>query len=230
MKFNMCPKRFVAAFTLMIPVWIGVVHAQVEANLSLAVLNLPPDEDGLLHWRDGDKPTKPIQLSVRYFSEFITLESGILSLYTDPVLEEPEGSPVIAPLYTIRIPPDFGTGFLVLTPQQKGEDFSWRGLLIPNRDFTLGSLKLYNTTGRELGIQLPNHNFKLLEGKSVDLDSKRFPESFPVKIYQLGEDRKKIFSSVWRISPQRREVCFVFMRNRSLKLRSLLLLSPAEEE
>ena len=228
MKFNMFAKRVLIFCMLFMSLLIGVTHAQEKTQISVAVLNLPPNEDGQLHWRDGDKSTAPIQLSIRYFSDFLTIESGLLRIYAEPVEADIKDAASIKPLYTLKIPPGINKGFLVLLPRPapQGDGFRWGGQLIPSNELKNGSIRIYNSSAQTLGLQLPGQNIKLLSGKFVNLDSKSFADSFPVKIYELGEKPKKVFSSVWRISPDRREISIIYMQNKSVKMKSLLFLDP----
>jgi hypothetical protein len=76
-------------------------------EVKVATLALLDGSDGLLHWRAGNTPTTPLQISTRYFSEGLKLPGNVIQFYKDPILDETPQDPPPVPLVT-RQGPQFG--------------------------------------------------------------------------------------------------------------------------
>jgi hypothetical protein len=64
----------------------------------------------------------------------------------------------------------------------------------------------------------------LSEGKTAIYKHAHYPESFPVKIFQLGPNPRMIFTSTWRISKGQREFCVLSNRNNRFDIQVLTAL------
>ena len=101
----------------------------------------------------------------------------------------------------------------------------WRGSLFRAQDWKSGSMKLLNACSEPLGIRAGKKQLRVPRGKSVDFHSRNWGEPFPVKIYRLGPEQRAVFSSTWRVTAGRRELCVIGDVNGAITLRSLLELT-----
>jgi hypothetical protein len=201
-------------------------------EVKVATLAVPDGSDGLLHWRAGNTPTTPLQLSTRYFSEGLKLPGNVIQFYKDPILDETQQDPPPLPLVTLKIPAGQKLVYIVLSSDlDANQQPRWRGNLLNAADWKAGSMKVFNACSESIGITAGKKRIQLLQGKSVDFHASDWRgEAFPVKIFRLKPEMKAIFSSTWRVSAGRRELCFIGGANGSVSLRSLLdlrALSPA---
>lgn len=201
------------------------VQAQ-KPELSVAALSLPGESTGLVHWRSSNAGTKPLQLSVRYFSERIELESNFIEFYTEPIDAATADEPP-APFLRMRIPEGRGTVYLVISGDLDDENNTrWRGNMLNGNDWKAGSMKVFNAFESPLGIVADGKNpIQIAAGSSVDLHARDFDETgFPVRIYRLEPERRVVFSSKWRVAEDRRELLFIGNNQGRLTLRALMEL------
>jgi hypothetical protein len=226
---NNAVRTCVSALLLALAPCFGQTENTAKAEVAVAALSLPEGSGGLLHWRVGAAASTPLQLSTRYFSDRLEAPTGTIGFYDHPVAEAADPPP--EPLLALKIPQDANLVFIVLWSEldDDGEP-RWRGNLIRGSDWEAGSLRLFNSTSEPLGILAADEPIRLAGGKSVDFHARDRPEAFAVKIYRLKPERRAVFSSKWRVTAGRRELCFLVDRNNSLSFRSLLDLaaSPAE--
>lgn len=199
-------------------------------KIAVATINLPNGSDGLLHWRSAaDADTKPLQLSARYFSEHLELQGLVVQFFQTPVSAGPDQNPPPEPLVTLKIPEGAKLVYIVMmTDTTENKQTRWRGILFNAADWKESSLKLINSSSESLRIALGQKQIQLNSGKSMDFNATEWRDPFPVKIFQMTPDAKKIFSSTWRVSSGRRELCFLYKINGSIALRSLLDLGEAQ--
>jgi hypothetical protein len=192
-------------------------------EVSVAALGLPEGSDGMLHWRAGNTPTTPLQLSTRYFSERLKLPGDTILFYKDPVLAGPVRNPPPEPLVALKIPAGQKLVYIVLSSESdEDQKPRWRGSLLNAGDWKSGSMKVFNASSEPVGIAAGKKQIQLLQGKSVDFHASDWGDSFPVKIFRLKPEMKTIFSSSWRVAADRRELCFIGNVNGSVTLRSLM--------
>lgn len=206
-----------------------VVPCQAADNegcaVAVAALNLPDNSKGLLHWRAGDGNTSPLQLSTRYFSERVKLAGGVIRFYQDPVVAKSDPPPP-EPLLTLRIPAETKLVFIVLWSEtDENGRTRWRSSLFKAEDWAVGSMKLLNAGSETLAISAGKKRIRLPPGKSMDFPARDWGEAFPVKIFRLETATRPVFSSSWRVTAGRRELCLLVNLNGSISLRSLLDLA-----
>jgi hypothetical protein len=212
--------------TLLFSVLPCLAQDKHVCEVKVATLTVPDGSDGLVHWRSGNTPTEPLQLSTRYFSESLKLESNIIQFFNEPVLAASNQDPPPTPLVTLRIPEGRKLVYIVLTADSdENNRVRWRGSMLDSGNWKAGSMKLFNSCSETLGIAAGSKRIQLLQGKSVDFHVSDWGESFPVKIFRLKPELKTVFSSTWRVTAGRRELCFIGSANGSVKIRSLLDLA-----
>lgn len=196
-------------------------------EVSVAALSLPPGADGLLHWRDGEAATNPVQLSTRYFSERLKLKGGVIRFYEQPVAKEQTDPPPPEPVISLKLPAGARLVYIVLW-SDTGEDkkAAWRGSVLNAADWKENSMKVVNACQVPLGITAGQKRLQLLPGKPTDFHARDWKEAFPVKIFLLKPEVKPVFSSTWRVSAGRRELCFIASLNGAISIRSLIDLAP----
>lgn len=199
-------------------------------EVKVATLVLPDGADGLIHWRAGNTPTAPLQLSTRYFSDGLKLESNAIQFFNNPVLAASNQGKPPEPLVTLTIPAGQKLVYIVLSQEtDENQQTRWRGNLLNSTDWKAGSMKLFNACSEPLGISAGQKRIQLDQGKSVDFQADEWKgEAFPVKIFRLQPELKTIFSSSWRVATGRRELCFVGTIKGSLSLRSLIELDARQ--
>jgi hypothetical protein len=189
-------------------------------------LTLPEDSGGLLHWRGADTATSPLQLSTRYFSDHIKVASNVIQFYKDPLAAKPTQQPLPVPLISVTIPAGQKLVYIVLWSElDQARTVRWHSSLVSASDWAESSMKVFNACAEPIGILADKKQTKLLNGKSMDFSAGDWKEAFPVKIFRLQPETKLIFSSSWRVSPGRRELCFIGSNNGSISLRSLMDLA-----
>jgi len=192
-------------------------------EVAVAALSLPDGSGGLLHWRVGDAPTSPLQLSTRYFSERLKLPGNIISFYQDPVAAGQTEPPPPEPLLTLRIPAGQKLVYIVLWSEaDENNQTSWRGSLFSGADWKASSMRVLNACSEPLGLTAGEKRMRLPGGKSVDFHARDWGKAFPVKIFRLEPETRPVFSSTWRVTAGRRELCFIVNRSGAVSLRSLL--------
>ncbi len=201
-----------------------------SCEIAVATMNLPNGSDGVLHWRAGaDVDTKPLQLSTRYFSEHLKLQGGVVQFFQAPVSASSDQNPPPIPLVSLKIPEGAKLVYIVImSDTDENKQTRWRGILFDSADWKESSLKLINASSESLGIVAGEKEIRLNSGKSMDFNASEWSEPFPVKIFLMAPEVKKIFSSTWRVSSGRRELCFVSNINGSIALRSLLDLGETQ--
>lgn len=202
------------------------VHAR-KPEISVAALSLPGDSTGMVHWRSSNAATEPLQLSVRYFSERIELESNFIEFHAEPFVPA-AGTDAPEPFLRMRIPEGRNSVYLVISGDLDEENNTrWRGNLLDGREWRAGSMKVFNSFDSPLGIVADGKNpIQLAEGKSVDLHARDFDKAgFSVRIYRMSPERRIIFSSKWRIAEDRRELLFIGNNQGRITLRALLELN-----
>lgn len=220
-------------FVLTVPCF---AQREAKGEVSLAALSLPPGADGILHLRIGEEATVPVQLSTRYFSERLAVPPGTIRFYPQAMPAVPSGEAPPEPLLSLRIPEGPKLLYIVLWTEL-GEDrkHHWKAKLISATDWKAGSMKLINSSPGTLGLSVGKKEIKLPSGKTLDFQSRDWREPFPVKIYQPGEPGEQarlIFSSTWRVSAGRRELCLIGNIDGTVSLRSLIDLNaePSAKE
>jgi hypothetical protein len=200
----------------------GSAEERPASQVAIGALSLPADADGMFHMRTGSGSSKPLQLSLRYFSAPQEVPGGVLQIFKEPV-PAVLPTPPPSPLLTVRIPETSRHAYLVIwsAPDAQGKPV-WQSMLLDGADWPDSSMKLLNATGDGLEIDLAGKRVKLPAGKSTNLRAADHPESFPVGIHRLASPPEPIFSSTWRISAGQRELCVLFPRDRSISLRSLM--------
>lgn len=212
---------------LLLPALPCLAIEKHSCEVKIATLALPDGAGGLIHWRSGNTPTSPLQLSTRYFSEVLKLESNVIQFFKDPVLALSNKEKPPEPLVTLTIPAGQRLSYIVLLQDSdENHQSRWRGSLLNAADWKAGSMKLFNACSEPLGIAAGQKRIQLSQGKSVDFQADEWNgEAFPVKIFRLQPELKTIFSSSWRVTVGRRELCFVGNVNNSISLRSLIDLN-----
>ena len=205
--------------------FLSPCRAAEEGNCEVAVaaLNLPADSSGMVHWRDGNDATMPLQLSTRYFSERVKLRGNAIQFFSEPVSNAQDQASVPEPLVSMKIPLGTKLAYIVLWPETEGDrPVRWQGRLLNATEWDAGSMKVFNACSEPLGITAGKKRIQLSSGKSVDFHARDWRETFPVKIFRLQPELKTVFSSTWRVTAGRRELCFIGNANGSIKIRSLL--------
>ncbi len=206
------------------------IAVAADIEVSVAALTLPDESTGAVHWRSTNQATEPLQLSIRYFSERVSLESNLIEFYAEPM--DPEtGEAGPEPMLRMRIPEGQRLVYIVLSSDE-GEDGNprWRGNMLSANDWRAGSLKVFNSRDTPLGIVAEDRNLRIDPGGSADLHARDFDrEGFPVRIYQLEPERRAVFSSTWRIAEGRRELLFIGNNRGRVTMRSLLELQAGGE-
>jgi len=219
------PAALMALLLLAIPCR---AEGKTDCKVAVAALSLPAGSTGLVHWRvAADSATTPQQLSTRYFSEQLNLPGNTIAFYDAPVAAAQSGSPPPEPLLRLTIPAGSELTYIVLWAEQDAKrQVRWRAKLLGSGEWPAGSMKLLNASSDTLGISAGKKQVRLEGGKNMDFLARDWPGSFPVKIYQLEPPAKLIFSSTWRITAGRRELCLVGKVNGTVTLRSLMELGP----
>ena len=195
-----------------------------KPELSVAALSLPGESTGLVHWRSSNAVTQPLQLSVRYFSERIELESNVIEFFAEPLdpstaIEPPE------PFLRMRIPDGRDKVYLVITGHLDEENNTlWRGNMLDGREWKAGSMKVFNAFESPLGIVADGKDpIRIDAGGSVDFHARDHDRAgFAVRIYRLEPERRVVFSSKWRVAEDRRELLFIGNNQGRLTLRALI--------
>ena len=214
---------------MLMPILACQARDEPGCEVSVAALSLPDDSDGLLHWRTADSATTPLQLSTRYFSEPVKVQGQAIGFYKDPVPAGPPPPDAPEPLLSVRIPADKGRVFIVLWSEPDGNNQPrWQGKCITAEEWRPSSMKVINSSAEPVGIAAGDKRIQLPPGRSVDFRAAEWRQSFPVKIFQLEPELKTIFSSSWRVTAGRRELCLIGNVNGAVSLRSLLELTPPE--
>jgi hypothetical protein len=199
---------------------------QQGCKVAMAALSLPEGSDGLLHWREANVATTPLQLSTRYFSAPVKLEGNTIVFYKDPVPAGMAAPDVPKPLLSVKIPEGVKLGYLVLWADTDEQNQPrWQGKLLSASDWKSSSTKVINVCSETIGIAAGEKRIQLAPGKSMDFHAAEWKESFPVKFFRLQPELKTIFSSTWRVTDGRREICFIGNVNGAISLRSLLELT-----
>lgn len=205
---------------------IAQQQQQAAAGVSVAALSLPDGSDGLLHWRADASATQPLQLSTRYFSDPVTPAGAAIRFYGEPVVAGPDVADGPSPLVTVAIPAGVRRAYIVLWAEaDEAQEIAWRGQVLAANDWKAGSMKVFNVTTETLGIMAGEKPFQLPAGRSMDFTAADWRDAFAVRIVRLGPESRTIFSSTWRVTDGRREVCFIGNINGAITLRSLIELT-----
>ncbi len=214
---------FLHALLLLLSPCLGAEERSCE--VSVAALGLPADSSGLVHWRGRKDATMPLQLSARYFSQRVKLRGGTIQFFDEPVSNDLDQASMPEPLVSMNIPAGAKLAYIVLWPETEADrPARWQGRLLNAKDWKAGSMKVFNACSEPLGIAAGRKRIQLSTGKSVDFHAREWDEPFPVKIFRLQPELKTVFSSTWRVSDERRELCFIGPTNGSVTLRSLIAL------
>lgn len=198
-------------------------------EVSMAALSLPDDSDGLLHWREAASATTPLQLSTRYFSAPVKLKGNTIAFYKAAVPAGMAAPDVPAPLLTVKIPEGVKLGYIVIWTEPDAQNQPrWQGKLLSAGDWKASSMKVMNVCSETIGIAAGKKRIQLAPGKSMDFHAAEWRESFPVKFFRMEPELKTIFSSTWRVTEGRRELCFIGKINGAISLRSLLELTAPQ--
>ena len=223
MKSNIKPAVAAGMHALLFSILPCLAQDKHACEVKVATLAVPDGSDGLIHWRAGNTPTAPLQLSTRYFSERLKSEGNVIRFYKNPVPAASTQEPPPEPLVTLKIPAGQKLVYIVLSADSdENGQVRWRGCLLNAGDWKAGSMKLFSSCSEPLGIVAGNKRMQLSQGKSVDFHASEWREAFPVKIFRLEPELKTIFSSSWRVTAKRRELCFISVANGSVRLRSLM--------
>jgi hypothetical protein len=206
----------------------GLAQEKPGCEIAMAALTLPDGSTGLVHVRDSETTTKPLQLSTRYFSERLDLPGNVIQIFKDPLVAKPS-EPQPQPLLTLQIPAETRLAYAVLWSETDDKNSPvWKGRVFNAKGWDRSSLKVLNATTEPLGIRAGTKEIMLNPGKSTDFSSSLWSKPFPAKIYRLKPEQKNIFSSTWQVNPGSRELCFLFGTNQTVSLRSILEITPAE--
>jgi hypothetical protein len=203
-------------------------HGQAPqgCEVAIAVLNLPDGSDGLLHWREAGSVTTPLQLSTRYFSAPVKLKGDAILFHKEPVPAGMAPRDAPAPLLAVKVPVGMKRGYLVLWTEPGEDDQTrWQGRLLSATDWKTSSMKVMNVSSETIGIAAGGKRIQLAPGKAMDFHAAEWREPFPVKFFRMQPELKTIFSSTWRVTEGRRELCFIGEINGAISLRSLLELN-----
>jgi len=226
MKSKTIPALAACLHALMFLIVFGQSAKAQGSEVSVAALSLHGDATGLVHWRDGNTPTVPLQLSNRYFSERLKLKSRVIQFFQDPVSAESPQDPPPVPFLTIKIPAGQKLGYIVLSSaQDDNQEIRWRGNMLNAADWKPSSLKLFNAYSEPVGVTAGKKKIPLPRGASFDFSAREWNGAFPVKIFQLKPELKTIFSSTWRVRDGSRELLFIGGSGGKLSLRSIMELS-----
>ena len=207
---------------------------KTECKVSVAVLSLPASIQGKLHWRaTADSASTPLQLSTRYFSKHLKLPGNTIAFYDVPVAAtQPDSPPPPVPLLSLTVPEGSKLTYIVLlATKDTNQKMRWRAKQFDSKDWPDDSMKLLNASTETLGIMAGKKKVSLEDGKNMDFLARDWPNSFPIKIYRHETPANLVFSSTWRVSAGRRELCFLGNDNGNLTLRALMDLdqNPAIE-
>jgi hypothetical protein len=227
MKSETCIPWAAFLLAVFLPCALGRAADTTSCEVSVAALSLPAGSDGMVNWRAADEATTPLQLSTRYFSERLMLPGNIIQFFKDPVPEGKSDSPVPAPLITMRIPPGTKLAFVVVWSEPDGNHGPehWKGTVFRGEDWKASSMKVLNACSETIGIIADKKQIKLSQGSSMEFMAQDWNNAFPVKIYRSKPETKLVFSSTWRVSAGRRELCFIGSANGAVTLRSLMDLT-----
>ncbi|MFK7910968.1 MAG: hypothetical protein AB8F34_10275 [Akkermansiaceae bacterium] len=192
-------------------------------KVAIAALSLPDNFTGEVHWRASAKDgTSPLQLSKRYFSEHLKVPRSVIQFYREAVVADQE-EPLPEPLLTVKIAAGIDLAYVVLRTES-GKDGSeeMKATIIPANLWKPGCLKVFNASPDTVGMIAGKKKIQLPRGKSLDFHANQWQAPFPVKIYQLQPKSRLLFSSTWRVAAGRRELCFIGMAGKAVKLRSLI--------
>lgn len=204
----------------------GAAQQPPAAGVSVAALSLPDGSDGLLHWRADAAATTPLQLSTRYFSDPVAPAGAAMRFYAEPVVAGPDVAGGPSPLVTVPIPEGVRRAYIVLWTEIADDGkLAWRGRLLAANEWRAGSMKVFNVTSENLGLMADDKRFQLPPGRSMDFTAGDWREPFAVRIVQLAPEQRTVFSSTWRVTAGRREVCFIGNINGAITLRSLIELT-----
>jgi hypothetical protein len=230
MKSNVKKILSQSLVVLMLTVGPGRAQEKNTVEIAVAALNLPGGSEGLLHWNEANTATTPLQLSTRYFSERLKLKGRVIRFYENPV-EPVEGEPMPDPLIALSIPQGANLGYVVLWSESDGKgEARWRGRVFSGQEWKDGSMKVINASAETLGMLAGEKKIRLDSGKSLDFPASDWRESFPVKIFLMKPEVKNVFSSTWRVTAGRRELCFIAKVNGAISLRSLMDLAAPPVE
>lgn len=206
-----------------------VAKEKSSVQISVGALTLAPGSDGMVHWRVGNTETTPLQLSTRYFSERLKMPVGVVGFYDQPVAKGAEDPP--EPFLSLQLPATSGLAFLVIwSSTDKNGKASWQGNVISGSEWKDSSMRLFNSTSESLGLLCGEQAIQIGKGKSLDFHAKDWPKAFPVKIFRLQPEKKAIFSSKWRVTQGRRELCFITAQDSAVSFKSLIDLALPPEE
>jgi hypothetical protein len=206
-----------------------VTAAPEAREVAVAALSLPEGSDGLLHWRTANRASVAMQLSTRYFSEPVKIDGGSLRFYESPVAEGPDPENGPKPVHSLTVPADAKSVYLVLwTTRGEDQAIRWQGKTFSEADWLADSMKVFNVSAEDIGIEAGGKRMRLLPGKSFDFRATEWREPFPVRILSLEPEHKTLFSSTWRVGEGRRELCFIGRFNNAVSLRSLLDLNTRQ--
>ncbi len=200
-------------------------HAQ-NAQVTLAALNLPPGSEGLFHLRTGDAASVPVQASTRYFSDPVDTGFAAIELYAAPVGKD---ASAVQPLLRLPLGERAGSCHVLLWNEHTaGKEGKLAGRIIAAAEWPAGSMLLLNASAVPIGVQAGDTRQMLKAGASHPYPAVDPEKDLPVKMY-LEDDKhpgkpKLVFSSVWRVARERRELCVIYPAagSRSVAVRSLL--------
>jgi hypothetical protein len=195
-------------------------------QVSIAAMSIAGDSTGMVHWRSLNVSTQELQLSTRYFSDRLQLESRTLEIYEeafDPTQVEGDAQ---APMVSVTIPANMQMAFVILWYSENRELGSrWRANVFSGDDWVHGTLKILNVRSEPIHMLAGEKPIRIAAGGSANLSVRDFSRPFPVQIFRPSGERKRIFSSTWRVSSGRRELCFIAGEGDSVSFRSLIDLS-----
>ena len=230
MKFN--PLKILWA--LWPALWLPTVMCQAQdksaCEVTVAAGTMPDGSSILLHVRTAEAATSPLQISTRYFSERVKLPGNVIELFKDPVAAK-DVSPAPVPVLTLQVPAETKLAYAVLwTETDENNQPAWKGCVFGAKDWDNNSLKVLNASSEQISIHAGTKEILLPRGKSADFPSRDWSEPFPVKLFQLKPEQKCIFSSTWRVTSGRRELCFIYNTNNSVSLHSILEIPPTKRK
>jgi hypothetical protein len=228
MKYSMPDSIKIGFLLTVLGVAGGAAMAQdPKVQVSIAALSLPATSSGELHWKAGDEmQTQPLQLSKRYFSDPVEPTSPIIHFYEKPITERLPDVPLPEPLLTVTLSSDLREAFVVLLGKNGDEKKPvWRSVVLDGKGWPDGTLRVVNVDTQPVKLVYPRKELILKPKEHVEFAHTDWYEPFPIKIFQMRPMEKIVFSSKWRVTHGRREICFLSKERGSISLRSLLVLN-----
>lgn len=208
---------------ILLPIHLAPAQAPQAVYVSLGGGFLNSGNDGKIKIRTGAESFEDVQLSSRYFSDSVKI-SGDRSIHIYSPGDDPSEQ---SPTTKIKLPSS-GKNFLVFLWQKRGSNNKrpvYQARVISKNNWPQGSMLLINATSSKLGLVFGKDKQIIQKNKTTILKGQKPALSKPAKIMVAQKDNpqksKLVFSSTWRISPHRRELCVIYQTGAKIKFRSL---------